>query len=71
MGTLKALLPVAGEAMIRLRTQKLLAAGAEETVVVTGYRLEAIEAVLTGLPVHELKTDDPGVLLDADTPEKY
>lgn len=39
MGTLKALLPVAGEAMIRLSTQKLLAAGAEETVVVTGYRL--------------------------------
>lgn len=50
MGTLKALLPVAGEAMIRLSAKKLLAAGAEEIVVVTGYRREAIEAALTGLP---------------------
>lgn len=51
MGKLKALLPVGGEPMIRLTAKKLLEAGAEEIVVVTGYRREEIEAALAGLPV--------------------
>ena len=51
MGKLKALLPVGGEPMIRLTAKKLLEAGAEEIVAVTGYRREEIEAALAGLPV--------------------
>lgn len=57
MGRLKALLPVQGEAMIRLNATKLLAAGAQEIVAVTGYRGDEIEAALEGLPLRFVRNE--------------
>jgi molybdenum cofactor cytidylyltransferase len=50
-GPHKLLLPVGGEPAIRRTVTALLAAGPEETVVVTGHDAEAVAGALDGLPV--------------------
>lgn len=50
-GRNKLLLPLGGEAAIRRTVRAVLAAGPQETVVVTGHSREAVEAALAGLPV--------------------
>ena len=48
MGSFKPLLEVEGRSFVRRVVDTLLDAGAEEVVVVTGYRAEELEAHLTG-----------------------
>jgi molybdenum cofactor cytidylyltransferase len=50
-GRNKLLLPLAGEPAIRRTVRAVLAAGPQETVVVTGHRREEVEAALAGLAV--------------------
>lgn len=51
MGTLKALLPLGSQSMIRHMVGTFRAAGCDPIVVVTGHQREAIEAHLADLPV--------------------
>ena len=50
-GTNKLLLPVAGEPLVRRTVRTVLAAGVQETVVVTGHQGREVMRVLADLPV--------------------
>lgn len=47
----KLLLPVDGKPMVRVVVERLLEAGVEEVLVVTGYEVERIQEALSSLPV--------------------
>src|SRR5438093_3012580 len=51
MGQPKLLLPLAGRAVVRHATERLLTAGLDPVIVVVGAEREAIESALDGLPV--------------------
>ncbi len=57
MGTLKQLLPVGGQPMVRRVTEAACAAGLAQVVVVVGAQAEAVTAELAGLPVDVVVND--------------
>lgn len=58
MGRTKLLEPVAGAPLIRRVTERLLALGLAEVVVVTGHDAEGVGAALAGLPVRLIHNAD-------------
>lgn len=59
MGTNKLVLPVEGEPMVRRTVRRVIDAGCEPVVVVTGYEPERVREALIGLPVIYATSPDP------------